>query len=682
MSKKILFLALCALLLATACQKTPTGPDMPPPAPTAKAEPAGPAPSQLSTPELRIQAAEAWNNGQQARALALYTALARRPDASLDAQSLAFERAVWAALEVDDARQALNLTQEWQNADPEVARSWAWHNLYGRALTDLGMDAMFLEHFRTLANNPDAGSDLNQRAGVLLVEHAVKNGRYSAAADLLDGLLAKAPDLEARSKVEMDILRRIPLLPPELLTPLLPLAMDSEAFGLLALGAARGLSSTHPDLVRSSLQQLAPALQSLSDPDFRTLVESDLMAASGPMSGAVALALPLTGRYGSVGKRILDGARLALDRLAARDLGMLMPDLHVVNTAAEGWVSRLAKLQVTVIGGPLLVDDFKHLTQSGLHRSRAVFAFMPSLGQLVEGQDAWRFFNSPRDQINALLDLTSYELGLNLFGVLAPDERFGTGMAAEFQTAAALRGLQVMAEVRYPPSDPTQWGKAVKTLLYGEEAAEENGRPMEVPGDAPFQAVFVPDGLTQARQLAPLFHLHDAEDILLLGPDLWSRPGSTIASMERAYFQLSACPLAFDPKSEAPGARELMSAAQDANIEPVDFWTALGYDFVRFAALMGELSTPLDPDEINNRLSAAQGVEFSLAPLSWDALGQASQQMMVVRPSPKGPRAINPEKLLIRLTKARDRRMERVEALREEEEQKLLEQQATEGQPQ
>jgi len=90
--------------------------------------------------------------------------------------------------------------------------------------------------------------------------------------------------------------------------------------------------------------------------------------------------------------------------------------------------------------------------------------------------------------------------------------------------------------------------------------------------------------------------------------------------------------------------------------QPADFWVALGYDFIRMAALVGPLSPGTSPGDVSARLAqSAASMQWSMAPLSYDATGQVHQSMFLFRPSVAGPVPLDPEGFRERLNTIRSR---------------------------
>ena len=107
-----------------------------------------------------------------------------------------------------------------------------------------------------------------------------------------------------------------------------------------------------------------------------------------------------------------------------------------------------------------------------------------------------------------------------------------------------------------------------------------------------------------------------------------------------------------------------------------DFWTALGFDFVRFAVRLGGFERGFGPSTVNRRLASLGDFDWSLAPITWNGYGQASQEFFVFTPASNGLAVLDPAAFRARLEQTRERQKERVEFLREklaEERRKLRE---------
>lgn len=127
--------------------------------------------------------------------------------------------------------------------------------------------------------------------------------------------------------------------------------------------------------------------------------------------------------------------------------------------------------------------------------------------------------------------------------------------------------------------------------------------------------------------------------------------------MEEGYFSLAVCPGAYYAANPAIASRALRESLSQSGQEP-DLWTALGYDFVHFAAALGAVDA--DPAALNARLASLSGLQFSLAPITWDSQGRASQQLFVFKPNKEGLQLVDPQAMLDQLQRTRAHREERL----------------------
>ena len=336
--------------------------------------------------------------------------------------------------------------------------------------------------------------------------------------------------------------------------------------------------------------------------------------------------------YGKVGIKVLRGAGLAQWHLAQEGVDM---DLRVINTEAPGWDKRLAELpgHYTVVGGPLRVQAFKRLYE--LHspgaevlKKRAVFSFLASLGDLEEGRDAWRFFTSRNDEVRSLVSLAVDDLNIKDLAVFYPAEKFGRTMAQTFYREASPLGGRIRGMQSYPPGNLKQWGKSTgKLLKVPANFSENKDAPLPLPD---FGAVFIPDGWNQAQILLPNFFFYEGDQLLFLGPGLWSRALDSAKDIDEHYYRLAVCPGAWWEGSE--GGRALQSSLTEEGLGQADFWVALGFDFIRFAGKFGTLPANWDANEVNKRIVTAQEIDFSMARMTWNNQGVASQDLYLFSP--------------------------------------------------
>lgn len=370
-----------------------------------------------------------------------------------------------------------------------------------------------------------------------------------------------------------------------------------------------------------------PSLLGLSADRTSAPPETPGPSLTTPLSGRVALALPLSGPFGGIGKQVAAGAQAAVRELAARHVSM---DVRIIDSERPDWLEQIAALPAdcVTVGGPLQAEACAAMRQTGLP-GRVQFAFLPRLpNPAEEGVTVWRFFTSPRDQLDAVLDFAAGELGIRSYGVLAPQDPYGQRMAELFLQAAGQRGLDV-ATGSYPPEDMKSWTKITGNFV-GAVATERGRIPR---ARASFEAVFLPDSWKNMDMLISTLHYHGASRMVMLGTSLWEQGLSSVRGLTPSTFALAVFPGAWNSQADSAAARALIGDMAPAG-RSIDDWTVLGFDFVRFAAALG-LDAPLDAAALNQRLSATT-LDWAGAPITWNGQGQASRRLFLFQPTRDG----------------------------------------------
>lgn len=327
------------------------------------------------------------------------------------------------------------------------------------------------------------------------------------------------------------------------------------------------------------------------------------------------LALP-TGPYAPIAARIQNGANAAQKELAAAGVAV---EIKTINTDTPDWLTQLAALPptCTIVGGPLHAPAYT-AAKAAVHQ-RALFTFLPQLGNGEEGRVAWRFFPSPLDQINSLLRFTKQDLGITSYGAFYPGDAYGARMTGLFDQAVKLNGGTVTS-VSYPPADMSAWTKQAGQLL---SPRMVNKVPIS---GATFEAVFLPDSWKNMEMITTSLFYHGDDRQVLMGTTLWEQGLSGQSALGTFKYELAIFPGAWNPTTTP-------TALQNAG--GVDFWTALGYDFIRFGSAMG-ITAPASPEAITASAQHAQFMTWAMAPIQWNMQGIASQHLFLFTPTATG----------------------------------------------
>ncbi|WP_419787417.1 hypothetical protein [Pseudodesulfovibrio sp.] len=621
----------------------------------------------LSTPNLLVEADTAFKAKRYEAAELYYTKLLERQDLVKSELPVIYGRLADSAFVLGHYHQSRIALENWANMDTSALGKSSWEITYLDTMAALDKTERLDNHLKWLIKSVNLPWETRQDTAMWYSAYFMKRDDAEGALDVLHSFYAQAPDLTARSALEQVFNQRLEQLDESDVNKLssvvtaanqlqFPYALVAFEHGARLAGDKDAWSVNWRTLrnvsVSGELADLIPLQTRLAELESRY----------GMPRIGVALALPLTGPYGSVGVKILRGAGLAQWRLAQDGTEV---DIKVVNTSSPNWEKKLAALPdyYTVVGGPLQVSAFKRLYQGApagqrVLDKRAVFSFLASMGELEEGKDAWRFFSSRVDEVRSLVKLAVDQLGIKNLAVFYPEEKFGRTMARTFYNEAAPLGGRIRGMQGYPADDLKKWGKSVgKLLKVPANFSDIKDEPLTPPD---FGAVFLPDGWRQAQTLLPNFFFYEGDQLLFLGPGLWSRSLDGAKGIDEHYYRLAVCPGAWWAASE--GGHALQIALTDEGLGQADFWVALGYDFVRFAGRLGSLPADWTPEDVNKRIQKAQKMDFSMARLTWDAQGVASQDLFLFSPVQNGKELVDADKIAARIARAKARRERRIEA--------------------
>ncbi len=623
---------------------------------------------------LMADAEWAWKSGNTIRSEILYRRLLELKELTPGESGAAWERFTRSALANRHYHLAMEALARWEKTVPQASQSEAWGDTLIQVVKAIGSSTDTEKQLRNIVADAKIPPSLRTRAGLILADWRWRAGERGPALAELANLYAGLDSSRHKAGMERELAREIQNLDTETLDELALGAPEVESppfpFTILALEQARRLAATDGawPLAWHIFRRLMQEKQMAAPELVRSLLGS-LEAEKGQPIQGLALALPLTGPFSSVGWKVLRGAGVAQWELAQTGMNLTV---EVVNTDSPDWVARIAKLpsSLSLVGGPLRVQAFKQAAAGGLTADRAFFAFLPGLGEAEEGRNAWRFFPSPKDQINILLDNMTLEYGIYSPSVFYPEEPFGVRMSQLFHEEAALRGIEIPANATaaYPPKKPQAWGKSIARLL-GVEKNPDDEDPM--PPKPEFQAVFLPDGWSQAQMAVPHFFFYQEDRLLFMGSSLWGQGLSKKEEIDTQYFRLAIFPGAWWDKNDTPAAVSLRNSLQAEGLEEPDFWTGLGYDFVRFASAVGSLPTGWNPESLNKRIQTAMSMDWSIAPISWDPNGIASEELFLFRPTSKGMTPVQPELIRGRLDQAKRLHERRIQSLLDKKEAKL-----------
>lgn len=234
---------------------------------------------------------------------------------------------------------------------------------------------------------------------------------------------------------------------------------------------------------------------------------------SGPPS--VALLLPLTGRAAGVGLAMRNAAEMALFEIADDEFALTIHDTASTPAGAAAAAEKAIAGGTRMIVGPLFATEVSAVAPIARPAGVPVVAF--SNDRSVAGAGVWVVGLLPAQQVERVVQYSSAR-GLSRFGALVPANPFGSTALQALHAAAGRTGASVVATDSYPTGRGNENGALVERFAR-RIGASGGGTPY-------IDAVLLPDGGAEIRNLAPLMAYHDIDNakVRYLGSTLWNDP--------------------------------------------------------------------------------------------------------------------------------------------------------------
>jgi ABC-type branched-subunit amino acid transport system substrate-binding protein len=276
----------------------------------------------------------------------------------------------------------------------------------------------------------------------------------------------------------------------------------------------------------------------------------------------IGVLLPLSGEFASYGQRSLNGVKLALgpqeQRLLVRDT---RGDVAAARAALD---ELLADPNVIAVIGPLRSKEAESLAP------RAERAGMPMILLAQQEGPGGRWLVQPAmtaERQGAALAEYGIGQGLRRFGILYPNDPYGSALSQAFRGQVERRGGTVVGSVLYQPGQK-------------EFSVELLSVDKWTKGDA-LQAVFIPDSAATAVPLATqLRRAHPG--LVLLGSNTWNDPAALApasADLDGAVFVDG-----FFASSQRPATQDFVIAYRSAYGSAPEIFEAQAYDAAAMVA--------------------------------------------------------------------------------------------------
>lgn len=295
----------------------------------------------------------------------------------------------------------------------------------------------------------------------------------------------------------------------------------------------------------------------------------------------VALLLPFNSPHGNVrtlSNALYNAAQLALFEFDTTNILLMPKPTGGTATGARQAAKDALDAGADLVLGPLFAEEVAAVAPLARQVNVPVVAFSSDSSV---GGDGVHLLSFPLDEdVERIVDYAMLQ-GMTRFAALYPHGTYGERVRAAFQQAVSARAGQVVASASYPSSPEGMYEPAQRVAgAYGE---------------GNYNAVFLPEGGSQLKSLAPLLPYYDVDprDVKFLGTGLWDDPSlAREPPLNGAWF----------PAPPPEGHDQFLVRYRRAYGETPPRIASLGYDAVSLAIALSSLpeSERFTPQALTN----------------------------------------------------------------------------------
>lgn len=230
----------------------------------------------------------------------------------------------------------------------------------------------------------------------------------------------------------------------------------------------------------------------------------------------IGVLVPLSGKWESVGSKVLKGIQFASRVFSREDPAQVEYLIRDYGEDEQSIASIIEDLDtredVVALIGPIGESAGSIACREA--RMRGIPAFLFTRAEVVPDQASYCFSNfiSIDIQSEALLR-TAADMNIHRFAIFHPNDVFGNSFAQSFTDRAPQHGVSVVRTIGYS-SDLVDFKEAVQKLV---EHLSENEPP-------DFDALLIPDSAINAAMVASYLPYLNIKGVRLFGPSLWDSP--------------------------------------------------------------------------------------------------------------------------------------------------------------
>ncbi|HHO77306.1 MAG TPA: hypothetical protein ENN05_12895 [Deltaproteobacteria bacterium] len=244
----------------------------------------------------------------------------------------------------------------------------------------------------------------------------------------------------------------------------------------------------------------------------------------------IGVVVPLTGKWESVGQKILKGVEHASRVFSDNDtpnVEYVIKDYGSDENAIAGIINDLDKYHdVISIIGP--IGEVAGGICCNEAQARGIPSFMFTGGEIESAHESYCFRNfiSVDIQVTTLLEVAR-DLNIKRFAILYPSDHFGNIFTSLFIRNAPQYEIEIVRQVGYS-THLVDFKEAVNNLIshlekpVPDETTDTGQNDLMIEPD--FDALLIPDTAINAAMIASYLPYFSIEEVRLFGPTLWDTP--------------------------------------------------------------------------------------------------------------------------------------------------------------
>lgn len=301
-----------------------------------------------------------------------------------------------------------------------------------------------------------------------------------------------------------------------------------------------------------------------------------------------------------MGIRALRGILLAArvferEEAGTRPVTVAVRDTEGTPEGAARAVSELVKDEgAVVLVGPLSSGEAPAAAAEAQTLRVPIITLTQREGIIAQGEYVFRSLLTPKDEARAVAIYATRRLLISRFAILHPEDPFGRALAAAFAEEISGRGGRITKRASYEGvfDIPEKVGALYERSPGGEIAA-------------PWDAIFIPDGIFAARVAAR--HLREAgiTGRKLLGTGLWNTSDAIVGdTLAGAVFGA-----AFSESDARPASRAFSASYRRTFDDAPDALAAQAHDVAALLVTLMRPGSRIGPRHLRERLEVTSGID-------------------------------------------------------------------------